>query len=55
MELAEKHKMSLNVDAELFKKIKIMATMNNKTITEEIEAAFKKHTTGVNVDKIISK
>jgi len=50
--MAEKHKMSLNIDSELVIKIKIKAAMSNKTITEEIEEALKKHTDDINIDNI---
>ena len=52
--MAEKHKMSLNIDAYLVRKIKVKSAMSNKTITEEIEEALEKHTKDVNLDNIFN-
>ena len=51
--VTEKHKMSLNISAELVMKVKIKAAMSNTTLTEEIEKALEKHTADINLSKII--
>ena len=48
-------KINIGIDNELFRKIKIKATMNNRTLTKEIEIALKKHTADIELDKLIKK
>jgi len=41
--MADKAKTSLNLDVELMQKLRMIAAANNKTVTEELEEAIKKH------------
>jgi len=41
--VADKLKTSLNLDAELMQKLRMIAAANNKTVTEELEEAIKRH------------
>ena len=41
--MSEKTKTSLNLDADLMQKLRMIAAANNKSITEELEEAIKKH------------
>jgi len=41
--MADKLKTSLNLDAELMQKLKMIATVNNKSVTEELENAIRKY------------
>ena len=43
-------KTSLNLDAELMQKLRMIAAANNKSVTDELEEAIKKHI-DVNIDK----
>ena len=46
-------KINIGINSELFRKIKIKATINNRTLTKEIEKALEKHTADISLSKII--
>lgn len=53
--MADKLKTSLNLDAELMKKVRVKAAINDRTVTEELEEAIKKHVEDINLKSISKK
>jgi len=49
--MADKIKTSLNLDSDLMQKLKIVAAANNRSISDELEEAIRKHIE-VNIKKV---